>query len=469
MTKVCINDVACCGTLDRPRYFAGQLVTADTLSQEQDYFRQRLRLHNRMLHGWGTVCGTEVCRVPMEGGGWEPWLVRIKPGHLLGPYGDDIVIDCEVVVDLRTAGTDGAAGVPPEQSAADPWCSRVCLPRDPGPLYLAVRYKECATRPVKVQPAGCGCESEACEYSVLRDGYEIGFLDECPDSHRDPTRTGPLSETGIPECPPCPDSPWVVLACIELDGNGIVDGPDNPDNCSCRRIVVSHAWSWSQCPVPEPPPPDEREIRVERVEVVSADGEVMTLPATVAAGDRVGLRVAGAGFGPAPVLTLQSGFELTGEPTLEARDVLRAGVAVLDGVTPGSYGFELSRADGASRLVERVFEVERAVRPVPPGRINEIRFRRPDNGVFATSELSPGDVVIAEISADALAAETRLEAPAGFEVSEVRIESDKLVATLKVPEDVAPGAYALRLLSADGELLAEREEAFTIRERGGDG
>ena len=38
----------------------------------------------------------------------------------------------------------------------DPWCSEVFVKQEtPSPLYVAVRYKECLTRPVRVQPLGC--------------------------------------------------------------------------------------------------------------------------------------------------------------------------------------------------------------------------------------------------------------------------------------------------------------------------
>src|SRR4051812_45155054 len=165
------------GVLELPRYFARQLLTPDDLLLEQQYFRQKMRLHNRLLWGWGTVCGTRVGRVPGDNpnAAPDPWKVLVEPGYVLGPYGDDIVIGAAVTVDLRTAGVEGSPGEEPEQSAADPWCSRACPPREPGPLYVAVRYRECKTRRVRVQPAGCGCEGEQCEFSRLRDGYEIGI------------------------------------------------------------------------------------------------------------------------------------------------------------------------------------------------------------------------------------------------------------------------------------------------------
>ncbi len=243
------------GVLELPRYFPRQLLTPDELTLEQDYFRQKMRLHNRMLWGWGTVCGALVCRIETEGGNGEldPWRVMVKPGYLLGPYGDDILIGSEVIVDVRSGGVEGSSCVDVEQSAADPWCSRVSLPRDPGPLFIAVRYRECRSRPVRVQPAGCGCEGEQCEYSRRRDGYEIGILDHCPhDQQGEPPDVEPCN--GIPECPPCPDEPWVVLAEVEIDGDGIVG---DPDNCSCRRIVVSLARFWCRCEEEEPEPEPE--------------------------------------------------------------------------------------------------------------------------------------------------------------------------------------------------------------------
>src|SRR6266545_4536914 len=40
-----------CATLTRPHFFTGQLLDAATLQAEQDYHREKLRRHNRTLHG----------------------------------------------------------------------------------------------------------------------------------------------------------------------------------------------------------------------------------------------------------------------------------------------------------------------------------------------------------------------------------------------------------------------------------
>jgi hypothetical protein len=223
-----------------PRYFPRQLLTPAEMTLEQQYFRTRLRRHNLYMHGWGVVCGAEVLRVP-EGGRPLPWKVKIMPGYILGPQGDEILIDKEQIVDLRTLGTATANDDPD-----DVWCTQVlvdCDDRMRGTLFVAVRYQQTPARPVRVQPAGCGCDDTQCELSRLQDGFAIGFLTECPE-HQDPPDLPPPFPDGIPDCPDCPESPWVVLAQVDVDAAGIIH---SIDNCSCRRIVLSTGNLWRHC------------------------------------------------------------------------------------------------------------------------------------------------------------------------------------------------------------------------------
>jgi hypothetical protein len=138
---ICQDNPCDQGVAERPRYYARQLITPDDLTLEQDYFRAKLRLHNRMLHGWGVVCGAEVCLLPkskQNGTRFEPWKVVVKPGFILGPYGDEIVIDCPKEVDLRSRCVTGVTGEPCVD-VVDPWCAEVFEQRDRDKLYLAVR------------------------------------------------------------------------------------------------------------------------------------------------------------------------------------------------------------------------------------------------------------------------------------------------------------------------------------------
>lgn len=248
-TETICRDRSCEPTFaERPRYYARQLITPDDMTLEQDYFRDKLRRHNRLLHGWGVVCGAQVCLVPQEdtsnGIEFEPWLVRVKPGYILGPYGDEILLDCVRTVDLRKQAVTGITGEPCVD-VPDPWCSEVFEPREVGPLFVAVRYKEFRGRPVRVEPLGCGCDETRCEYSRWQDGYEIGVLTHCPPaSHTDPPDFREQLRGPIPDCPACPSEPWVWLAKIELGTDGKIE---KIDNCVCRRMVVSFGRFWWQC------------------------------------------------------------------------------------------------------------------------------------------------------------------------------------------------------------------------------
>lgn len=51
---------------ERLNYFYGQMLGAADFRSEQAYFREKLKLHNRCLHGYGVVCGLEVTAVVEE-------------------------------------------------------------------------------------------------------------------------------------------------------------------------------------------------------------------------------------------------------------------------------------------------------------------------------------------------------------------------------------------------------------------
>jgi hypothetical protein len=76
------------GPLKRVRYFFGQILSADDLTAEQEYFLEKHRRHNRSLHGAGVVCGMEVSR--------QKDSVVVHPGLALNCRGEEISI-CEPV------------------------------------------------------------------------------------------------------------------------------------------------------------------------------------------------------------------------------------------------------------------------------------------------------------------------------------------------------------------------------------
>lgn len=218
---------------ERPRYYSRQLITPDDMTLEQDYFRTKLRRHNRFLHGWGVVCGAEVVEAN------KPWRVIVKTGYILGPYGDEIYIEKDFCLDVRKSCTQS----PP---LADDDCVEVQPPEpSDAPRFIAVRYVEKPTHLVRVPLGGCGCEENTCEYTRFSDSYEICVLDHCPDSHHlqngEPRDVANLGIT--PACPECPTDPWVVLGEFTVDEQGKVT-LEEPSNCR-KQLEMPIRYGWT--------------------------------------------------------------------------------------------------------------------------------------------------------------------------------------------------------------------------------
>jgi len=70
--------------LKRNRFFSGKLLTAEDLALDQEYFREKLKRHNRSLHGFGVVFGLEVSKSGRD--------VVISPGLAIDCQGNEIVV-----------------------------------------------------------------------------------------------------------------------------------------------------------------------------------------------------------------------------------------------------------------------------------------------------------------------------------------------------------------------------------------
>jgi hypothetical protein len=254
------------------------------------------------MHGWGVVCGALVCAVPTKQGAQPtPWLVQVTPGVILGPYGDEIVIDQMYPVDLSKSGGTSASSA----TTGDPWCSEVSAPCPSGPVtcYLAVKYVESPTRPVRISPGGCGCNDTPCEYSRVRDGFEINCLTSCPPSHLNPPDPATFFQSCQSTCPPCPSDPWVVLARVEFDAQGTLT---LIDNCSCRRCVISFAPFWLTCPSTLP-----------TISAVTSSDKTAAAGELFANGQQVTLTITGQNLGPKAAVTISGADIAIGSPIQE--------------------------------------------------------------------------------------------------------------------------------------------------------
>lgn len=131
--------------LKRPYFFDGKFLTADDLAREQEYVRDKLKRHNRTLHGLGIVDGLKV-----TGGG--PSVV-VEPGVALDCEGNELVIEAPLPLPLP--------------SIAD--CRT---------MYLNVRYVEHHVDPTPTT-------TEADQPANIREGVALSFSPEnCNRSHR---------------------------------------------------------------------------------------------------------------------------------------------------------------------------------------------------------------------------------------------------------------------------------------------
>jgi hypothetical protein len=245
--------------LERVNFFNRQLLTAEDMNTERDYFLQKLRRHNRFLHGWGVVCGLAVKAAPVVA---APWRVQVGSGYALGPYGDEIFVADPVYFDLAACLSGGIT------SPCEP---NVLLPGAAGTsttVYLAIKYSECLARPVQVAYSGCGCDDDPCQYSRICDSFQIQCLPKLPE--QPPAFQVSLCDIWnglLAPCPPCPTNPWVVLAKIVLPSSSSTDIADANIETRGRRTVVSTAILQEQIircccgdqePPPPPPPPPAR-------------------------------------------------------------------------------------------------------------------------------------------------------------------------------------------------------------------
>jgi hypothetical protein len=202
------------GPQTRPQWKAGHYLTAAGCALEQNYRLQKLRRHNREMHGWGVICGLWV--VPAADGS-EPWGVQICPGYAIGPYGDEIELIQPVRVNVEEYlwfRPDPIAGIALVE----------------GPAYVSVQYQDWPDGLALMPNPACACEDPQYVDARTGDGNQAGVIWTPPVS---PNRKEPMPVVCQPQsqpCLPCPASPWVVLASIVLPARGAPITADLIDN-----------------------------------------------------------------------------------------------------------------------------------------------------------------------------------------------------------------------------------------------
>jgi hypothetical protein len=210
-----------CGNIagERNRYYTGKYMTARDFRDEQSYFLSRHRLHNRLMHGWGIVCGLAVER---HKSAECPNYVVVTPG---------IAIDCcgrELVLRERTAVP---VWPPPEKPAGQGGAAATDTPPEPQQYLVYLSYEE---QQIERAPAlyADNCAPKRWEANRVREVSRVNVIpwDEAHSSDPELAGCWQLPDVNLKPCskgcdaedekaegcldPACPCSLGVPLALI---------------------------------------------------------------------------------------------------------------------------------------------------------------------------------------------------------------------------------------------------------------
>ncbi|SHF55885.1 hypothetical protein [Streptoalloteichus hindustanus] len=205
---------------DRNVYFTGKFMTAKDFAADTDYLLSRLRLHNRVFHGWGVVQGMAVTHHPR--GECRNWAV-VEPGWAIDRLGRELVLAARKPVCLPLGPS--ACGDQPSRDK---------------PFLLCAKFDQQLAEEVPAFYDGAA-DAEAKQYNRYRDAVVLSLAD--------------LDTT---------DEQLVPLARIVPKGNGNYDIEPVPTPLSTTltritRINWTHGGDWN--PVPELRVDFERPLR----------------------------------------------------------------------------------------------------------------------------------------------------------------------------------------------------------------
>src|SRR5262249_48162712 len=142
--------IRCVMGVTRPNYFTGQLLTAEDLRAEQEYFLHKNRLHHRCLHGFGVACGLGIS----VGKGGSP-QITVEPGLALDCAGNMIEVDQAQQTTLKA---------PDKQ--------KVC--------YIVLEYHECLSDPVPAPISSGESALEETQMKRVNESFKLSFQENSP-------------------------------------------------------------------------------------------------------------------------------------------------------------------------------------------------------------------------------------------------------------------------------------------------
>lgn len=213
-----------CGSIElltRLRYFHGQPIGAHDLRSEQGYHLEKDRLRNRLLHGWGIMCGLDVTVTEKKSclpGEDDPTIteVIVLPGAALDCVGNEVVVRHPRPVLVASLLEES---------------ERERLREQPGDVYLTLCYREVLADPMRPMLAH-GCDpAPDCEYGRVVESYQV-----CASTT--PPEAGPACE---PCCGACGDSCLLLATIRDFDPTQPLR--DEQVDLAGRRSLALHPFA----------------------------------------------------------------------------------------------------------------------------------------------------------------------------------------------------------------------------------
>lgn len=160
----CSCDDCCARPLTRNHYFTGKLLVERDFTDEQFYFREKIRLHHQRLHGTGVVCGLDIRQYPNAA--CQNQLVILEPGSAIDCCGHDILVAEKDTYDF-TKASEVAALIKNGDTLTHS-------------LDFMLSWRECPTEEIPVLYDECGCDDTQCAPNRILESFALEVLVDRP-------------------------------------------------------------------------------------------------------------------------------------------------------------------------------------------------------------------------------------------------------------------------------------------------
>lgn len=211
----------------RVNYTYGMILGVDEFRQEQQHFEWKHQLGNRLLHGYGTVCGLHVSQRPPEPAGTDIEIV-VERGYAISPQGHWIWVDRTLCARLD----EWVQQHKEDQPAFD----------TPGQhtVYVQLCYEECLTDLVPVAGQPCASDEDSRAPSRILESFHAALTWQKPAQTAESyyrlleQLLRQIELVTADSSPPAADDAHYLLDCIRAIGHDA----SPPANCWAAGEVI---------------------------------------------------------------------------------------------------------------------------------------------------------------------------------------------------------------------------------------